>query len=58
MGIDTQLFLLAPLITLALFRWPKRTLQAISGLAIVSTIARFYVTVDKKLSNYVFFGTS
>ena len=57
-GIDTQLFLLAPLFTIALFRWPRRTLQVILALALVSTIARYYVTVDKNLSNYVFFGTT
>lgn len=27
-------------------------------LALLSTIARFYVTMTKSLSNYVFFGTS
>lgn len=57
-GIDTQLFLLAPLFAWLLWRWPKRSVQMLLAVAAISTAARYYVTVEKNLSNYVFFGTS
>lgn len=56
-GIDTELFSIAPFLILALWRWPKKGLNMIIGLAAVSTIARYYVTYTHNLSNYVFFGT-
>lgn len=56
-GIDTELFGVAPFLILALWRWPRKGLHMIFGLAVVSTIARYYVTYTYGLSNYVFFGT-
>ena len=57
-GIDTQLFLLAPFLISILWKWPRRGGIFLVGLAVLSTMARFYVTMTKNLSNYVFFGTS
>lgn len=56
-GIDTELFSVAPFLILALWRWPKKGRNMIIGLATMSTIARYYVTYTHGLSNYVFFGT-
>lgn len=56
-GIDTELFAIAPFLILALWRWPRKGLNIIIGLAVVSTVARYYVTYKHDLSNYVFFGT-
>ena len=55
-GIDTELFWTAPFLIIALFRWPKRALNVIVILAVLSTIARYYVTYTYELSNYVSFG--
>ena len=56
-GIDTELFWTAPFLILALWKWPKKGTQVIVVLAVLSTIARYYVTYKYELSNYVFFGT-
>ncbi|XP_034950941.1 nose resistant to fluoxetine protein 6 isoform X2 [Chelonus insularis] len=57
-GIDTQLFVLSPLMILTLCKWPKFGGLVLGLLATLSTVLRFYVTYYKELSNYVFFGTS
>lgn len=56
-GIDTELFSIAPFLIFALWKWPRKGMSMILGLAVVSTIARYYVTYKYGLSNYVFFGT-
>lgn len=56
-GIDTELFAVAPFLILVLWKWPKKGMKLIIGLATLSTIARYYVTYTYDLSNYVFFGT-
>jgi peptidoglycan/LPS O-acetylase OafA/YrhL len=56
-GIDTELFSIAPFMILALWKWPKKGSRAIVFLAVLSTLARYYVTYTSELSNYVFFGT-
>lgn len=56
-GIDTELFSIAPFFIFALWKWPRKGMSVILGLAVVSTIARYYVTYKYGLSNYVFFGT-
>jgi hypothetical protein len=55
-GIDFQLFTAATFLTIALWKWPRRGLQAIVGLAVLSTFARFYVTMKHELSIHIFFG--
>ncbi|KAH0564337.1 nose resistant to fluoxetine protein 6-like [Cotesia glomerata] len=57
-GIDTQLFALSPLMILTLYKWPKFGGLTLAIIALLSTGLRFYVTYYKRLSNYVFFGTS
>jgi hypothetical protein len=39
-----------------LYKWPKKGLNVIIALAVISTIARYYVTYAYELSNYVSFG--
>jgi hypothetical protein len=55
-GIDFQLFTVATFLTIALWKWPRRGLQAIVTLAVVSTLARFFVTLKHELSIHIFFG--
>jgi peptidoglycan/LPS O-acetylase OafA/YrhL len=57
LGIDTELFLIAPFMTIALYKWPKKALNVICILAVISTIARYYVTYTYDLTNYVSFGS-
>lgn len=58
LGIDTQLFILSPILILILWKWPKIGAISLLSVAVFSTGARFYVTVAHKLSNYVYFGAS
>ncbi|XP_043250987.1 nose resistant to fluoxetine protein 6-like [Colletes gigas] len=58
LGIDTQLFVLSPLMVLLLFKKPKTGFFILSLCAINSTALRYFVTHYKHLNNYVFFGTS
>lgn len=58
LGIDTQLFLISPILILILWKWPRPGLLAMIGMAAFSTVARFHVTVAHQLSNYVYFGAS
>lgn len=58
LGIDTQLFVLSPILILILWKWPKLGSIGLISVAILSTAARFYVTIAHELSNYVYFGAS
>ncbi|EDV91949.1 nose resistant to fluoxetine protein 6 [Drosophila grimshawi] len=58
LGIDTELFAVAPLFILALWRWPRRGLFALLLLCTVGTAARYYTTIVNQLSNYIYFGTN
>ncbi|XP_053985527.1 nose resistant to fluoxetine protein 6-like [Hylaeus anthracinus] len=58
LGIDTQLFVLSPLMVLLLFKKPKTGFVVLSFCALISTALRYFVTYHKHLNNYVFFGTS
>lgn len=58
LGIDTELFVVAPAMILTLWKWPKKGSIILLALAGLSTYGRFYVTIVHKLSNYVYFGTS
>lgn len=53
-----QLFIAASILTPILYKYPKRGLQLILGLALLSTLARFIVTVRHELSIHIFFGIS
>lgn len=57
LGIDTELFAVAPIFILALWRWPRRGLFALLLLCTVGTAARYYTTIVNQLSNYIYFGT-
>uniref|UniRef100_A0A1I8Q534 Nose resistant-to-fluoxetine protein N-terminal domain-containing protein n=1 Tax=Stomoxys calcitrans TaxID=35570 RepID=A0A1I8Q534_STOCA len=58
LGIDTQLFTVAPLMIFTLWKWPRRGAMALMALALIATIGRYYVTVLYELSNYIYFGTN
>ncbi|XP_050308684.1 O-acyltransferase like protein-like [Anthonomus grandis grandis] len=58
LGIDTQLFFTSPFMIYGLWRWPLKGATALTTIATISTVARFYVTYTMRLSNYVHFGTS
>lgn len=58
LGIDTQLFILSPILILILWKWPKIGSLSLLSVAVFSTGARFYVTIAHNLSNYVYFGAS
>lgn len=58
LGIDTELFAVAPPLILLLWKYPRNGGMLLLALAVASTIGRFHVTVVEKLSNYVYFGTS
>uniref|UniRef100_A0A1Q3FR05 Nose resistant-to-fluoxetine protein N-terminal domain-containing protein n=2 Tax=Culex tarsalis TaxID=7177 RepID=A0A1Q3FR05_CULTA len=57
-GIDTELFAVSPLFIWALWKWPRKGAIALVVLALVSTVHRFFITYNLRLSNYVYFGTS
>ncbi|KAH8331979.1 hypothetical protein KR067_006582 [Drosophila pandora] len=58
LGIDTELFAVAPLLILGLWRWPRRGLAFLLLLCTVGTAARYYTTIVNQLSNYIYFGTN
>lgn len=57
LGIDTELFAVAPIMILSLWKWPKNTLKVLLGLCALGTAARYYTSIVNELSNYVYFGT-
>ncbi|XP_001942708.2 regulator of hypoxia-inducible factor 1 [Acyrthosiphon pisum] len=57
-GIDSQLFMVSPLLVWTLWKWPRRSMAALLGLATISTGLRYYVTLTKKLNLFINFGSS
>ncbi|KAL4105101.1 hypothetical protein QTP88_020374 [Uroleucon formosanum] len=57
-GIDSQLFMVSPLLVWTLWKWPRRSMAALVGLATISTGLRYYVTLTKKLNLFINFGSS
>ncbi|XP_049535745.1 nose resistant to fluoxetine protein 6-like [Anopheles darlingi] len=57
-GIDTELFLIAPLFIYLVWRWPRPGIAALAAIASLTTVHRFYTTYHLRLANYVYFGTS
>lgn len=57
LGIDTELFAVAPLMILAMWKWPRKGMTALLVLCFIGTAARYYTTVVNELSNYIYFGT-
>ncbi|KAH8420160.1 hypothetical protein KR009_006411, partial [Drosophila setifemur] len=58
LGIDTELFAVAPILILGLWKWPRRGLTVLLLLCGVGTAARYYTTIVNQLSNYIYFGTN
>ncbi|XP_061386381.1 nose resistant to fluoxetine protein 6-like, partial [Musca vetustissima] len=58
LGIDTQLFAVAPFMIFAMWKWPRKGAMALVALALLATFGRYYVTVLYELSNYIYFGTN
>ncbi|XP_052900787.1 nose resistant to fluoxetine protein 6-like [Anopheles moucheti] len=57
-GIDTELFFIAPLFIYCVWKWPRRGMIGLLTIALITTVHRFYVTYSLRLANYVYFGTS
>ncbi|XP_053678565.1 nose resistant to fluoxetine protein 6-like [Anopheles nili] len=57
-GIDTELFFVAPLFIYCVWKWPQRGMIGLLTIAGITTVHRFYVTYNMRLANYVYFGTS
>jgi hypothetical protein len=58
LGIDTQLFVLSPLLVYMVWKWPRTGFSVLTGLAAISTALRYNVTVSRRLSHYVLHGIS
>lgn len=57
LGIDTELFAVAPLMILGLWKWPRKGLYTLLLIGVLGTGARYYTTIVNELSNYIYFGT-
>ncbi|XP_027843539.2 nose resistant to fluoxetine protein 6-like [Aphis gossypii] len=57
-GIDSQLFMISPLLVWTLWKWPRKSMAALVALATISTGLRYYVTLTKKLNLFINFGSS
>ncbi|XP_075219173.1 drop dead [Lycorma delicatula] len=55
-GIDTQLFLVSPILVKIVWKWPKQGLTALLALGIYSTVLRFSATYFRQLNLFVYFG--
>nr|XP_014275443.2 nose resistant to fluoxetine protein 6 [Halyomorpha halys] len=55
-GIDTQLFLVSPLLIFLVYKWPRQGLLTLLSIGIISTILRFYTVYIRQLNLYVYFG--
>ncbi|XP_065364375.1 nose resistant to fluoxetine protein 6 [Calliphora vicina] len=58
LGIDTELFAVAPIMILAMWKWPRKGMTTLVALCFIGTAARYYTTVVNELSNYIYFGTN
>uniref|UniRef100_A0A1A9W8H9 Nose resistant-to-fluoxetine protein N-terminal domain-containing protein n=1 Tax=Glossina brevipalpis TaxID=37001 RepID=A0A1A9W8H9_9MUSC len=58
LGIDTELFIVAPIIILLLWKWPRNGFIILLTLCGIGTAARYYTTIVNELSNYIYFGTN
>ncbi|KAM7348279.1 drop dead [Cochliomyia hominivorax] len=58
LGIDTELFAVAPIMILAMWKWPRKGMTTLLILCFIGTAARYYTTVVNELSNYIYFGTN
>lgn len=56
LGIDMQLFAVAPLLVYPLWRWPRAGAAMLALLAAWSTALRHRVVLDNKLATIVYFG--
>ncbi|XP_034239684.1 O-acyltransferase like protein-like [Thrips palmi] len=56
LGIDMQLFAVAPLLVYPVWRWPRLGAGLLAALAAWSTALRHGVVLDNKLSTIVYFG--
>lgn len=57
-GIDTQLFLVSPILIYTVYKWPKQGLTALLGIGILSTILRYYTVYMRQLNLFVYFGNT
>ncbi|XP_014245510.1 O-acyltransferase like protein [Cimex lectularius] len=57
-GIDTQLFLVSPLLIYIVNKWPKQGLLTLLIIGVLSTLLRLYAVYYRQLNLYVYFGNS
>ena len=55
-AIDFELFLVAPLIAIAIFKWPKKGLKTLFLTALASSVAKCHVAYRKNLSEFIVHG--
>lgn len=55
-AIDFELFLVAPLLAVMIYKRPKRGLQLLLLAALVSSLAKCYVAYQNKLSEFIIHG--
>ncbi|KAG5684659.1 hypothetical protein PVAND_013877 [Polypedilum vanderplanki] len=55
-GTDFELFLTAPFLVILLHKYPKKTSWGIFIAALLSTVARYYITYARNMTVYVLFG--
>lgn len=56
-AVDTQLFVVTPLLAYIMFKYPKKGSMFVGGLIGLTVIGRFYVTYVYNLCDYISFGT-
>lgn len=56
--VDTQLFILAPLLIYTIWKWPRNGTLFVAGIAAVSTLARYYIAYANSMTDYFYYGIS
>jgi peptidoglycan/LPS O-acetylase OafA/YrhL len=54
--VDSQLFIVAPLLIYTIYKWPKNGSLFVAAIAVLSTLARFYVSYSNVFTDYFYYG--
>lgn len=55
-AIDFELFLVTPFLMTLIYKWPKKGIQFVIGLAVVSSLTKCYIAYQMELSEFVIHG--
>lgn len=55
-AIDFELFLVAPLLVVLIHKWPKNGMKLLLLAAVISSLAKCYITYQKNLSEFIIHG--